>query len=114
MAQRYQVIRISDLSGEDLGEGGQAIEFAVGSDQYVIDLSDDEAAEFHETLRRYVDVATKTKGRGVRKSGKQSSGTGSNKDELQAIRDWASKNGYEVSNRGRIKQEIVDAYRAAN
>ncbi|MCT2076068.1 histone-like nucleoid-structuring protein Lsr2 [Dietzia cinnamea] len=114
MAVKYQMIRISDLSGEELGEGGETIEFSIGSDSYQIDLSDDEAAEFHEAFRQYVDVATKTKGRGVRKSGKQSSGTGMSKEELQAIRDWANNNGYEVSSRGRIKQEIVDAYRAAN
>ncbi|WP_440220941.1 histone-like nucleoid-structuring protein Lsr2 [Dietzia sp. MNB45] len=116
MAQRYQVIRISDLSGEELGESGESIQFSIGSDQYQVDLSDDEAAAFHEALQPYIDVATKTAGRGVRKSGggRQSSGTGMSKDELQAIRNWANENGYEVSNRGRIKQEIVDAYRAAN
>ena len=33
--------------------------------------------------------------------------------DTQAVRSWAESNGYEVSARGRIKTEIVDAFRAA-
>jgi hypothetical protein len=32
------------------------------------------------------------------------------RDQNQAIREWASKNGYEVSERGRIPSSIVEAY----
>jgi hypothetical protein len=35
-------------------------------------------------------------------------------DQLNAIRAWARSNGYEVSDRGRIKAEIEEAYSAAN
>jgi Lsr2 protein len=31
-----------------------------------------------------------------------------------AVREWARSNGYEVSSRGRISAELLDAYRAAN
>jgi len=31
-------------------------------------------------------------------------------DQNRAIREWAVSKGYEISARGRIKQEIVDAY----
>jgi hypothetical protein len=36
------------------------------------------------------------------------------KDELAEIRAWAKKNGHEVSERGRIKQDVLDAYDAAH
>lgn len=37
-----------------------------------------------------------------------------NAGELAKIREWAAANGYEVNAKGRIKQDIVDAYHAAN
>jgi hypothetical protein len=47
--------------------------------------------------------------RSVRRSGPVSTGRAS-RDQNQAIREWASKNGYEVSERGRIPSSIVEAY----
>lgn len=38
------------------------------------------------------------------------SASGKSPAELQAIRDWANSNGYEVAERGRIKADIVAAY----
>lgn len=35
------------------------------------------------------------------------------KEELDKIRMWARANGHEVAEKGRIKQDIVDAYEAA-
>lgn len=34
--------------------------------------------------------------------------------ELAKIREWANKNGYEVSGRGRIAHSVRDAYSAAH
>ena len=31
-----------------------------------------------------------------------------------AVREWAQSNGHDVSSRGRISAELLDAYRAAN
>lgn len=39
--------------------------------------------------------------------------SGKSSEELAAIRSWAKGNGYEVSDRGRIKAEIVKAYEDA-
>ena len=36
-----------------------------------------------------------------------------NREQLAAIRDWAKNNGFEVADRGRISQEIQDAYHNA-
>jgi hypothetical protein len=36
--------------------------------------------------------------------------TRANRDQNQAIREWATKNGYEVSERGRIPASIVEAF----
>ena len=38
----------------------------------------------------------------------------SSKGGLAEIRDWARANGYEVSDRGRIPGNVMEAYEAAN
>jgi len=37
----------------------------------------------------------------------------SDKDETRTIRDWAQAKGFDIAARGRIKQDIVDAYHRA-
>ena len=111
MATRTQVVRISDLSGEDLGEGGVSVNFSVGSDNYMIDLSDKEAEKFFDALKKYTDVATKTAGRGVRKSGGASSTRGN--PQTKAIKEWALANGIDVPQRGRIPRSIIEQYETA-
>lgn len=113
VATRTQTIRVSDLSGEDIGDAGQTVNFSIGSSNYVIDLSDKEAEKFFDAFKKYTDVAQKTGGRGVRSTG----GSGrakADKEQLAAMRSWARANGHQVSDRGRISQEIQDAYHAAN
>lgn len=112
MAQRVLTIRVSDLSGEELGEGGQTVNFSIGSASYAIDLSDKEAEKFFDAFKKYTDVAAKTGGRG--KKATASSGSGRSKEELADVRVWAEQNGHPVSARGRIKQEVLDAYDAVH
>jgi hypothetical protein len=38
----------------------------------------------------------------------------SNRDQVQAIREWAKSAGYEVSSRGRISKAIQEAFDAAH
>ncbi|MGM5068736.1 Lsr2 family DNA-binding protein [Rhodococcus qingshengii] len=33
---------------------------------------------------------------------------------MKAIREWAGKNGFDVSPRGRIKADVIDAFDAAH
>lgn len=108
MAQRVQVIRISDLSGADLGDGGQTVKFGVNNASYEIDLSDDEVGELFTVLKPYIDNATKTSGRGVRRSR-------ANTPEIdpKAVRAWAAANNVEVNDRGRIPADVIDKYKAA-
>jgi hypothetical protein len=119
MAQRTIVQLVSDLSGDEMQAGeGRTIEFSVDGTSYTIDLTDKEAAGFDKALTMYIEHATKIGG-GSSGGRKRSSSTGRSsggrsKDELANIRAWAQANGYQVSERGRIKQDILDAYHAAN
>ena len=120
MAQRTIVQLVSDLSGDEIQAGeGRTVEFAVDGTTYTIDLTDKEAASFDKALAMYIEHATKTSGGGGSAGRKRSSsggkpGSGRSKDELAKIRAWAQANGHQVSERGRIKKNIIDAYHAAN
>ena len=64
----------------------------------------------HNALQFYIDHATRV-GRAPR-GGKRMTTRNVDADPA-AVRAWAESNGYAVSPRGRIKAEILEAYRAA-
>lgn len=112
MAQQFQVRYIDDLDGTDLGETSNTLSFAFEGKEYSIDLSDENAEAFRSAVAPYIEAGhrvTGNKTKTARKStGKTSSG------DTKAIRDWARTNGYDVSDRGRIPSDVMDAYAAAN
>lgn len=119
MAKKTIEIITSDLSGEELERGqGRTITFSVDDSAYSIDLTDAEAQEFHDTLGKYTSVAARRSNRPAqarKTSGTSgSSGSGRTSEELAHIRAWAKANGHEVSDRGRIKAEIIEAFDKAD
>ncbi|MCP9273375.1 histone-like nucleoid-structuring protein Lsr2 [Mycolicibacterium arenosum] len=120
MAERIVRQLIDDIDGSDITEGGEQLEFSVRGVTYRLDLSSANAAKFDKVLKPYIDAAEKVSGadsprtgapRRARKSARGSSGSS---EQLAAIRAWARKKGYEVSDRGRIKADIVEAFNAAH
>lgn len=62
-------------------------------------------------MDKYVSVARRVGGR----LQNVSSGGSTRPDrDLAAIREWAPQNGYKVSSRGRIPNDVMAAYEAAN
>lgn len=119
MARRVLTILSSDLSGVEIEDGkGGTVHFALEGTEYEIDLTDKEADELRKTFAKYTDAARRSSSRSTstssRRGGSSRSGSGRSPEELQAIRDWANSNGYNVSSRGRVKKEILDAYDAVN
>jgi hypothetical protein len=116
MAKKTIEIITSDLSGEELEAGqGKTITFSVGDSAYSIDLTDAEAKEFHDSLSKYTSVAARRSGRPAQtRKSSGSSGSGRTSEELAHIRAWAKANGHEVSERGRIKAEIIEAFDKAD
>jgi nucleoid-associated protein Lsr2 len=113
MAKRVIEQLVSDLSGKDIKDGeGESIKFSIGSTSYEMDLTEAEAGQFYDAVKKYTDVATKTGGRGSRSGGGSTSK--SDRGQTQAIRAWARENGLEVSDRGRISQDVQAAYSAAH
>lgn len=105
MAQKVKIILIDDLDG---GEAEETVRFGLDGVQYEMDLSSSHAKELRGALSLYVAGARRStqaaKTRGVVPARNQ---------EASQIREWARANGYNVSSRGRVNSEIVDAYRSA-
>ena len=93
----------------DGSEAVETISFAFEGTEYEVDLSEENAAHFREAIGEYADVARVVGGRSRR--GRSARSTG--KRDTRAIRAWAQENGYEVSARGRISRDVVEAYEAA-
>lgn len=112
MAQKVLVSLVDDLDGS---EADETIEFGLDGISYQIDLSAKNAQGLRESLAQYVDHARRS---GGRKRSPRAAGTGKSatvdREQNQAIRAWARKSGYAVSDRGRIPTEVVEAYHKQN
>ena len=111
MAKQVITLLTDDLDG---GEADRTVEFGLDGVNYTIDLSEKNAGKLRKALDPYLNVATRVgrsggEARASRRSAPAGTGRAS-RDENQKIREWASKNGYEVSERGRIPSSIVEAY----
>lgn len=111
MAQQFQTRYIDDLDGTDLGETANTLSFAFEGKEYSIDLGDDNADTFRQAMTPYITAGRRVtdKAKAARKTSAATSPT-----HTKAIREWARANGYEVSDRGRIPAEVLQAYDAAN
>jgi Lsr2 len=115
MAQKTIVTLVDDLTGE-VAENISTVEFALDGRTYQLDLTDENSTKLHDVLSRYVNAARKIGGR--RRSGARpgraikASGRapGYNRETLRSIREWAKKNGYHVSDRGRLPAEVLQAW----
>jgi septation ring formation regulator EzrA len=112
MAQR--VVLSDDLNGS---EAIQTIIYTIDGQEYEIDLSEENIQRFHEALEPFVSASrqvqrqaapTRRRGDGRRRSGSRW------RDDIPQIRAWAESQGMEVSARGRIKKEVLDAYDEAH
>ena len=63
MAKRTRVVMIDDLTGEEMGEGGQTLTFSVSGVDYSIDLSAENVSKFEAALQPYINVAERVGGR---------------------------------------------------
>ncbi|MGI9002499.1 MAG: histone-like nucleoid-structuring protein Lsr2 [Pseudonocardia sp.] len=112
MAQIREVRLVDDLDGEAADE---TVEFGIDGKSYEIDLSKDNAGRLREALASYAAAARRTGGR--RRGGVAATATrrpSVDREQNQAIREWARKRGMKVSDRGRIPAEVLEAYHQEN
>src|SRR3954466_3739546 len=96
-------------------EGAETISYPINGQEYEIDLSEENAERFHDALEPFVSksrevqrqAAPARRGKG---DGRRRSSGASGRDDIPQIRAWAEAQGMDVSARGRIKKEVIDAY----
>jgi len=121
MAQKTIVTLVDDLTGEE-AEDITTVEFALDGVTYEIDLDDKNSARLRDALAEYVAAARRTGGRrsggGRRRSGtgtgtpRATSPGGYDRETSKQIREWAKAQGFEVSDRGRVPNNVVEAWEA--
>lgn len=123
MAQKVVVSLVDDL---DETEADETVEFGIDGATYEIDLSDSNAAKLRDVLADYVAHSRRLSGR--RRSASRAAAPASgatarrggggrasvDREQNQAIREWARKQGMTVSERGRIPSEVSEAYHKAH
>lgn len=115
MAQKYIVQLVDDLTNEPIEDGdGETVTFSLDGVSYAIDLTTAHADEFRSAFNDYVSAARKADGSTSTRSRSAARSTFASKTDLKDVRDWASKNGFEVSSRGRIPGAVQEAYAAAH
>ncbi|HVK20812.1 MAG TPA: Lsr2 family protein [Actinokineospora sp.] len=110
MAQKVTVSLVDDLDGSQAAE---TVEFGLDGASYQIDLSSDNAEKLREALADFVDSARRSGGRKRALKvavGRAPRAASADREQNQAIREWARKQGMKVSDRGRIPSEVLDAY----
>jgi hypothetical protein len=109
VAQKVQVILVDDIDG---GEAIETVAFGLDGTSYEIDLSADNAAALRDSLAQWVGSARKAGRSTARPARGRSAAT--DREQTQAIRAWARKQGHKVNDRGRIPADIVAAYHSSN
>jgi hypothetical protein len=107
MAKQIITVMTDDLDG---GEADRTIEFGLDGATYTIDLSEKNAGKLRKALEPYLQVASRVGRTNGRAAARTAAPSRANRDQNQAIREWAAKNGHELSERGRIPSSIVEAY----
>ncbi len=118
MAQKVVVQIVDDLDG---GTATQTVPFALDGVSYEIDLSDSNAEALRGELAQYVEAGKRVGGRRVKVAAGQTTVAGVadgakkpvDRERNQAVRAWAGENGYSIAERGRIPNEIYEAFDAA-
>jgi hypothetical protein len=114
--------RVELIDDRDGSVADETVDFGLDGITYQIDLSAKNASELRELLLPYTAAARRT-GRGAIVRSPVVAGAGSrpvrparstaDRERLTAIRQWGKVNGYTISDRGRIPQDVVEAFDAA-
>jgi len=112
-------ILTDDVDGTELRPGqGQTVYFSFESNDYTIDLSDENYEKFAAEIEVWASKAFQPAGesgqRRARARARRSSARAVPAVDRTHLRRWARANGYPVSARGRLPGQIHAAYAAAH
>jgi hypothetical protein len=111
VAQKVTVSLVDDLSGSQADE---TVSFGLDGKSYEIDLSSKNAEKLRGALADYVAAARKAGGTRRAAAASPAHRPAVDREQNQAIREWARRKGMKVNERGRIPSEVVAAYHQEN
>ena len=111
MAQKKHVMLVDDVDGSPAAE---TVRFALDGVGYEVDLNESNAKALRESLAEWIGSARKVGGRARKAAARRPNGSAAATSSTAEIREWARKNGYTVSGRGRIPSGVREAYELAN
>lgn len=116
-----KTVLLDDLDGSVLPDDTSPVTFSLGRTTYNLYLSEDNHGKFLEALNPFIENAEKVSGTAAPRRASSSS---ADKEKMKKVREWAQATGFtfkdaqgndkKLGDRGRIPQEVVDAYDAAN
>lgn len=119
MGKKY--VLVDDLDGKELPDDTQPVNLSLGRTTYSLYLSEKNHGKLLEALNPFIENAETSS---TTTAARRASTGSSDKAKLKAVREWAQATGYAYKNakgeevtlgdRGRIPQEVVDAYDKAN
>lgn len=104
MAQKVTVQLVDDV---DQSPADETVTFGLDGVTYEIDLTSRNAAQLRDSLATWV-------GHARRVGGRKSSGRPTARKDLNEVREWGRKNGFSVSDRGRVAADLQEAYDKAH
>ncbi|MFI8221266.1 Lsr2 family protein [Streptomyces sp. NPDC085932] len=110
MAQKVVTIMTDDLTGAESDEVSTH-RFSLNGVEYEIDLTPENYDQLDAALRPFIEHGRKT---GRRKGAAAARRASKGESSAEEIRTWARNNGYDVSDRGRVRREIREAFEAAH
>jgi hypothetical protein len=110
MAQKVLVQLVDDLDGSS-SDDVSTVHFGLDGVEYEIDLNEGNAERIRKIFADYVAAARRTGGRVKR--GTSSAGRSAGSGDAGKVREWALENGFELSGRGRIPSNVIEAYKEA-
>jgi hypothetical protein len=111
VAEIREVRLIDDIDGEPADE---TVTFGIDGRSYEIDLSAGNAGKLRDALSEFVASARRSGGRRRAGSAPAARKPIIDREQNQAIREWARKRGEQISDRGRIPARLVEAFHAEN
>lgn len=110
MAKQTTVTLVDDIDGSIADE---QVEFALDGKHYEIDLSAANGKRLREVLDPFVDAARRAPSRRSSSAAGRPR-TSSDREQNQAVREWAVAQGMKISERGRIPTNVIEAYRQSH
>ena len=107
MTSRTVTIISDDFTGE---ENASQVTFSFAGTDYTIDLTEENRLVFEQVLRPYLDVASVAK----RPTTRSIAGAKHGGVPVSVVREWAKGQGLQVSDRGRVSEDIWAAYFAGH